>query len=225
MSRLSQLPPDARPREKMLARGPAALADSELLALILRTGIAGKDVLSLAEELLRNHGGVRGLLHAQMAELGGIKGLGAAKLSQLQAVLELARRALAQELAESPALQSPQAVRQYLQLHLQQKTHEVFCVMFLNTQHHLIAFEEMFRGTLDSAQVHPREIASRALQLSARSIILAHNHPSGLAQPSASDIQITQRISQALQLLDIRLLDHFIIAGPQAYSLAEHGEL
>ena len=223
-SLLSLLPSDARPREKMLAKGPAALADSELLALILRTGLAGKDVLSLSAELLTQHGGLRGLLNTPPAQLLAIKGLGAAKLCQLQAVLELTRRALAQELAEKPALQSPQAVRQFLQLHLQNKMHEVFCVLFLNTQHQLIACEEMFRGTLDSAAVYPREIASRALQLGARSIILAHNHPSGQAQPSMADKQLTQRIREALALLDIGLLDHLIIAGAATYSMAERGD-
>jgi len=223
-SLLSLLPADARPREKMLAKGPAALADSELLALILRTGLAGKDVLSLSAELLTQHGGLRGLLNTPPAQLLAIKGLGAAKLCQLQAVLELTRRALAQELAEKPALQSPQAVRQFLQLHLQNKMHEVFCVLFLNTQHQLIACEEMFRGTLDSAAVYPREIASRALQLGARSIILAHNHPSGQAQPSMADKQLTQRIREALALLDIGLLDHLIIAGAATCSMAERGD-
>ncbi len=221
---LNALPPEARPREKMLAKGPAALADSELLALILRTGLAGKNVLSLAAELLHSHGGLRGLLNTPPAQLQAIKGLGAAKLCQLQAVLELTRRALAEELREKPALQSPQAVRQFLQLHLQHKTHEVFCVLFLNTQHQLIACEEMFRGTIDSAQVYPREIAARALQLGARSMILAHNHPSGQAQPSMADKQLTQRIRDALALLDIQLLDHIIIAGANSYSMAEQGD-
>jgi DNA repair protein RadC len=223
-SLLSLLPADARPREKMLAKGPAALADSELLALILRTGLVGKDVLSLSAELLAQHGGLRGLLNTPAAQLQTIKGLGAAKLCQLQAVLELTRRALAQELAEKPALQSPQAVRQFLQLQLQHQRHEVFCVLFLNTQNHLIACEDMFRGTLDSAAVYPREIASRALQLHARSVILAHNHPSGQALPSASDKQLTTRIREALALLDIGLLDHLIIAGAASYSMAEQGD-
>ena len=221
---LNALPPEARPREKMLAKGPAALADSELLALILRTGLAGKNVLSLAAELLHSHGGLRGLLNTPPAQLQAIKGLGAAKLCQLQAVLELTRRALAEELAEKPALQSPQAVRQFLQLHLQHKMHEAFCVLFLNTQHQLLACEEMFRGTIDSAQVYPREIAARALQLGARSMILAHNHPSGQAQPSMADKQLTQRIRDALALLDIQLLDHIIIAGANSYSMAEQGD-
>ena len=148
---LRDLPEDARPREKMLARGPAALSDSELLALLLRTGVAGKNVLHLAQDMLDAHGGLRGLLQAPAVQLQGIKGMGAAKLCQLQAVLELTRRALAQELAQKPALQSPQAVRQYLQLHLQHKTHEVLCVLFLNNQHELLACEEMFRGSLSHA--------------------------------------------------------------------------
>ena len=223
-SRFSLLPPDARPREKMLARGAAALADSELLAIILRTGIAGTDVLTLSAQLLQSHGGLRGLLNTPSAELKKIKGLGQAKRCELLAVFELARRALAQELAEQPALQSPLAVRQYLQLHLQGKQHEVFCVLFLNTQNQLIACEEMFRGTLDSAQVYPREIATRALQLAARSVILAHNHPSGHAQASPSDVRLTARLRDALALLDIGLLDHIIIAGASSYSMAERKE-
>ncbi len=223
-SGLSLLPRDARPREKMLARGAQALADSELLAIILRTGVVGKDVLTLAAELLAQYDGLRGLLNAPPGRLQSVKGLGEAKLCQLQAVLELTRRALAQELAQKPALQSPQAVQQYLQLHLQGKAHEVFCVLFLDTQNHLIACEEMFRGTLDSAQVYPREIATRALQLAARSVILAHNHPSGQAQASMADQQLTARIREALALLDIQLLDHIIIAGAACFSMAEHGQ-
>ena len=222
---LRDLPQDARPREKMLARGPAALSDSELLALILRTGVVGKDVLNLAQEMLVAHGGLRGLLNAPQSQLQSIKGMGAAKLSQLQAVLELTRRALAQELAQKPALQSPQAVRQYLQLHLQHKTHEVFCVLFLNNQHELLACEEMFRGSLSQAQVYPREVATRALQLGAQALIVAHNHPSGSAAVSSADQQITTHLKQALALIDVRLLDHIIIAGTATHSMAEHGQL
>lgn len=223
-SAFTALPADARPREKMLARGAAALADSELLAILLRTGIAGKDVLTLSAELLREHGGLRGLLSTPADRLKQIKGLGDAKRCELLAVFELARRALAQELAQQAVLASPQAVQQYLQLHLQDKAHEAFCVLFLNTQNQLIACEEMFRGTLDAAQIYPREVASRALQLAARSLILAHNHPSGHAQPSSSDLRLTEHLRQALALLDIRLLDHLIIAGNACYSMAEHGQ-
>ena len=222
---LRDLPEDARPREKMLARGPAALSDSELLALLLRTGVAGKNVLHLAQDMLDAHGGLRGLLQAPEVQLQGIKGMGAAKLCQLQAVLELTRRALAQELAQKPALQSPQAVRQYLQLHLQHKTHEVFCVLFLNNQHELLACEEMFRGSLSQAQVYPREVATRALQLGAQALIVAHNHPSGSAAVSQADLQITTQLKQALALIDVRLLDHIIIAGVATHSMAEHGQI
>ena len=222
---LRDLPEDARPREKMLARGPAALSDSELLALLLRTGVAGKNVLHLAQDMLDAHGGLRGLLQAPAVQLQGIKGMGAAKLCQLQAVLELTRRALAQELAQKPALQSPQAVRQYLQLHLQHKTHEVFCVLFLNNQHELLACEEMFRGSLSQAQVYPREVATRALHLGAQALIVAHNHPSGSAAVSQADLQITTQLKQALALIDVRLLDHIIIAGVATHSMAEHGQI
>ncbi len=222
---LRDLPEDARPREKMLARGPAALSDSELLALLLRTGVAGKNVLHLAQDMLDAHGGLRGLLQAPAVQLQGIKGMGAAKLCQLQAVLELTRRALAQELAQKPALQSPQAVRQYLQLHLQHKTHEVFCVLFLNNQHELLACEGMFRGRLSQAQDYPREVATRALQLGAQALIVAHNHPSGSAAVSQADLQITTQLKQALALIDVRLLDHIIIAGVATHSMAEHGQI
>lgn len=227
---LKDLPPDAQPREKLLARGPGALADAELLALLLRTGIQGKGVLQLAQELLASpaqggFGGIAGLLAASGAELARIKGLGPAKRAELLAVLELARRALAQQLQARPVFDSPAAVRQYLQLHLAAKGHEVFAVLFLDSQQRLIAFEEMFRGTLTQTSVYPREVALRALQHQAGAVVLAHNHPSGNVQASSADIALTQTLKAALALLDIRVLDHLIVAPGAALSMAEQGLL
>jgi DNA repair protein RadC len=221
---LKDLPPDARPREKLLARGPAALGDAELLALLLRTGIAGKNVLQLAQELLAHFGGIAGLLHASAEDLGRIKGLGgSAKRAELLAVLELARRALAEQLKERPALDSAQAVKHYLQLHLAGRAHEVFAVLFLDSQHRLIALEELFRGTLTQTSVYPREVVLRALHHHAAAVVLAHNHPSGSVQPSRADEALTQSLKAALALVDVRVLDHVIVAPGQALSMAERG--
>ena len=221
---LTDLPPDARPREKLLARGPAALGDAELLALLLRTGLAGKNVLQLAQELLDTFGGIAGLLHASADDLKRIKGLGgSAKRAELVAVLELARRALAEQLKEKPALGNAQAVQQYLQLHLAQRAHEVFAVLFLNSQHQLIALEELFRGTLTQTSVYPREVVLRALHHRASAVVLAHNHPSGSVQPSRADEALTQTLKAALALVDVRVLDHVIVAPGQALSMAEKG--
>ncbi|GAB2749889.1 DNA repair protein RadC [Melaminivora jejuensis] len=225
---LKDLPPDAQPREKLLARGPAALADAELLAIVLRTGIVGKGVLQLAQELLAapdkgGFGGIAGLLHASGADLARIKGLGPAKRAELLAVLELARRALAQQLAERAVFDSPHAVREYLQLHLAARSHEVFAVLFLDSQHRLLAMEELFRGTLTQTSVYPREVVLRALHHHAAAVILAHNHPSGSVQPSRADEALTQTLKAALALVDVRVLDHFIVAPGAALSMAETG--
>ncbi len=220
---LKGLPSDSRPREKLLARGPTALSDGELLALLLRTGIAGKHVLQLAQELLDRFGGIGGLLHTGADALKQIKGLGPAKRAEVVAVLELARRALAQELRQNTVFDSPQAVREYLQLQLGARAHEVFAVLFLDTQNRLIALEELFRGTLTQASVYPREIVLRALHHHAAAVVLAHNHPSGVAEPSHADIELTQTLRAALALVDVRVLDHFIVTRQQALSLAERG--
>ena len=233
---LKDLPADAQPREKLLARGPAALADAELLAILLRTGIVGKGVLQLAQELLEpptqdptsgqptgGFGGIAGLLHASAADLERIKGLGPAKRAELVAVLELARRALAQQLREREVFDSPQAVKHYLQLHLAAKGHEVFAVLFLDSQHRLLAMEELFRGTLTQTSVYPREVVLRALHHQAAAVVLAHNHPSGSVQPSRADEAITQTLKAALALVDVRVLDHVIVAPGQALSMAEKG--
>ncbi len=220
---LKDLPEDARPREKLLARGAGALSDAELLALLLRSGIQGKNVLVLAQELVDRFGGVAGLLHTSAAELESIKGLGPAKRAELVAVLELSRRALAQRLVEKPLIASPQAVRDYLQLQLGSRPHEIFAVMFLDSQHRLIALEEMFRGTLTQTSVYPREVVQRALTLKASSVVLAHNHPSGSAKPSRADEALTQTLKAALALVDVRVLDHFVVTASEAVSMAELG--
>lgn len=226
---LKDLPADAQPREKLLARGPQALADAELLALLLRTGIQGKGVLQMADELLAppplGFGGIAGLLHATAQDLARIKGLGPAKRAELVAVLELARRALAEQLRERTALHSPDDVKHYLQLHLAAKNHEVFAVLFLDAQHRLLALEELFRGTLSQTSVYPREVAIRALHHQAAAVVLAHNHPSGNVEPSRADEAITHTLKAALALIDVRVLDHVIVAPGQALSLAERGLL
>ncbi len=223
---LKDLPPDARPREKLLARGAGALSDAELLALLLRTGTAGRGVLQMAQEVLDSFGGLAGLLHASADDLKRIKGLGgSAKRAELVAVLELARRALAEQLRTQPVFETPGAVKDYVQLQLGQRPHEVFAVLFLDSQHRLIALEELFRGTLSQTSVYPREVALRALHHHAAAVVLAHNHPSGSVQPSRADEVLTQTLKTALGLLDVRVLDHVIVGPGQALSMAEQGLL
>ncbi len=222
---LKDLPEDARPREKLLSRGAGALSDAELLALLLRSGIPGKNVLQMSQELVDTFGGVGGLLHTSAEDLKRIKGLGPAKRAELVAVLELARRALAQQLKAKPMLDSAQAVRDYLQLQLGSRPHEIFAVMFLDSQNCLIALEELFRGTLTQTSVYPREVVVRALAHHAASVVLAHNHPSGTAQPSRADEALTQTLKAALGLVDVRVLDHFVVTRTQAVSMAEMGLL
>ncbi|WOP14854.1 RadC family protein [Ottowia sp. SB7-C50] len=221
---LKALPPDARPREKLLARGAAALSDAELLALLLRTGTAGRGVLQMAQEVLDAFGGLAGLLHAGADDLKRIKGLGgSAKRAELVAVLELARRALAEQLRERAVFDSSAAVKDYLQLQLAARPHEVFAVLFLDAQHRMIALEELFRGTLTQTSVYPREVALRALHHHAAAVVLAHNHPSGGVQPSRADEALTQSLKSALALIDVRVIDHVIVAPGQALSMAEKG--
>ena len=222
---LKDLPEDARPREKLLARGAGALSDAELLALLLRSGIPGKNALQMGQELVDTFGGIAGLLHTGHEALKSIKGLGPAKRAELVAVLELARRALTQELQDKPLFSTPQAVRDYLQLQLGSRPHEIFAVLFLDAQHRLIALEELFRGTLTQTSVYPREVVVRALALQAGSVVLAHNHPSGEARPSRADEALTQTLKAALGLVDVRVLDHFIVTSTQAVSMAELGLL
>ena len=220
---LKSLPHSTRPREKLLERGPAALSDAELLALLLRTGVSGKHVLQLAQEVLDRGGGLSGLLNAGPKALTAIKGLGPAKRAELAAVMELARRALTQELRESTTLDSPRAVRELLQMQIGGLPHEVFTVLYLNNQHQLLALEDLFRGTLTQTSVYPREVVLRALHHQAAAVVLAHNHPSGSVQPSRADEALTQTLKTTLALVDVRVLDHVIVAPGQALSMAEKG--
>lgn len=220
---ISDWPADDRPREKLLQKGASALSDAELLAIFLRTGCAGKSAVDLARELLLNFGSLRALLEADIEEFCRAKGLGQAKFAQLQAVMEIARRHLAEEIAVSPSLDSSHKVKLFLCAKLRHRRNEVFAAIFLDTQHQLIAYEELFTGTLDCAAVYPREVAVQALRHNAASLIFAHNHPSGNNTPSASDHDITRTLAKALRLLDIKALDHLIIGQGEAYSFAEHG--
>jgi DNA repair protein RadC len=223
---LKDLPPDAQPREKLLARGAGALGDAELLALLLRTGLPGQGVLQMAQALLDRFDGISGLLHTTAEDLKGFKGLGGpAKRAELIAVLELARRAMAQQLKEREVFSTPGAVKHYLQLHLAAKAHDVFAVLFLDAQNRLLAMEELFRGTLTQTSVYPREVVLRALKHGSASVVLAHNHPSGTVQPSRADEALTQTLKAALALVDVRVLDHVIVAPGEALSMAEKGLL
>jgi DNA repair protein RadC len=222
---LKDLPVEMRPREKLLARGAAALGDVELLALLLRTGLPGQGVFELARAVLDNFGGFAGLLRADAAELKRIKGLGPTKRAEVAAVLEMARRALAQQLRDAPVFDAPQKVKDYLALQLGARAQEVFAVLFLDGQHRLLQFEEMFHGTLTQTSVYPREVVRRALALNAGAVVLAHNHPSGVAEPSRADEALTQTLKAALQLVDVRVLDHLVVGQGKVVSFAERGLL
>jgi DNA repair protein RadC len=219
---MKDLPADQRPREKLLARGAAALTDAELLALLLRTGYKGHGVLALAADVLRD-GGFAALLQATPDMLKRIKGLGPAKRAELLAVMEMARRALAQQMQTSPVFDSPARVKDYLALHLAGRTQEVFSVLFLDAQHRLLKLEDLFFGTLTQTSVYPREVVKRALALNAGAVVLAHNHPSGLAEPSRADEYLTQTLMSALKLVDVRVLDHLVVGQGQVVSMAERG--
>ncbi len=222
---LDQLPKEARPREKLLACGAASLADAELLALLLRTGIQGRPVLQMAQGLLDDFGGWPGLLGADLPALAKVKGLGPAKRAEIAAVLEIARRSLRSELQQRPVFDAPERVKQYCRLQLGELGHEVFAVLFLDVQHRLIAMETLFRGTLSQTAVYPREVAKRALELGASAVILAHNHPSGVAEPSRADELLTQGLQKTLALLDVRVLDHMVVSTCEIVSFAERGLL
>lgn len=223
---VKDLPADARPREKLLARGAGALSDTELLALLLRTGTRGRGVFQMADEVLQRFRGLAGLFHATGDDLKQVHGLGGtAKRAELLAVLELARRAVAEQLQAREVFGSPDAVKNYLQLHLAHRKHEVFAALFLDAQNKLIAMEELFRGTLTQTSVYPREVVLQALQHHAAAVVLAHNHPSGTVQPSRADEALTQTLKAALALVDVRVLDHVIVAPGQALSMAEKGLL
>ncbi len=220
---ITDWPAGERPREKLLQRGAAALSDAELLAIFLRTGVAGKTAVDLARDLLQEHGSLRNLMAADRAEFCASRGLGQAKYVQLQAVLEMGRRHLRETLNRGDALTSPRQTRSYLSARLRGYPYEVFACLFLDNRHRVIEYEELFQGTIDGATVHPREVVRRAIGHNAAAVILAHNHPSGVAEPSASDTRITRRLSEALALVDVRVLDHIVVGDGEMTSLAERG--
>jgi DNA repair protein RadC len=222
---ITEWPKDERPRERLIKQGAAALSDAELLAIFLRVGVTGKSAVDLARELIERFGSLAGLFSASEADLCAVKGMGEAKYVQLQAVIEMARRALDEKMKQTDALNSPQAVRDYLRLTLARLPHEVFVAVFLTAQNRVIVVEELFRGTLTQTSVYPREIVKRALAHNAASVILAHNHPSGEASPSAADRSLTKALAEALALIDVRVLDHFIVAPGASLSFAEQGML
>lgn len=216
-------PEGERPREKLLERGAAALSDAELLALFLRTGIPGKSAVDLARELLVDYDGLVGLLAADRQRFCAGKGLGTAKYAELQAVLELSRRYLLTRVREQDVLTSPEATRDFLKLKLYSSPHEIFACLYLDNRHRVLHYEELFQGTIDGASVHPREVVRRVLAVNAAAVIFAHNHPSGVAEPSQADLRITQRLKEALGLIDVRVLDHIIVGDGHGTSLAERG--
>jgi len=217
---ISDWPAAERPRERLLEHGASHLTDAELVAVLLRTGVRGKSAVELARELLESFGGIAGMLSAK---LGAVKGLGPAKRAQFAAALELARRSIQEDLKAGALLTSPGAVRDYLRLAIGARHHEVFVCIWLDAQHRVIRFDEPFRGTLTQTSVYPREIVKAALEVNAAAVIFAHNHPSGAAQPSQADELLTRSLKEALALVDIKVLDHFIVAGNQAISFAERG--
>lgn len=218
-------PIDERPREKLLKRGAAALSDAELLAILLRTGVVGMSAVDLGRELIRRFGNLNGLFAARESELCDAPGMGPAKYVQFQAILEIARRVLAEDLQRGDVLSSPHAVNAYLRLYFQKHEREAFVAIFVDMQHRVITVEELFAGTLSQTSVHPREIVKRALLLNAAAVLFAHNHPSGVAEPSLADRRLTQVLKDALNICDVRVLDHLIVGDGKPYSFAEHGLL
>ena len=218
-------PAPQRPRERLISEGAAALSDCELLALFLRVGVKGRSAVDLGRDLLQHFGSIHGVFGASLSGFSAVRGMGPAKFAQLQAVMELARRASAEQLQVGEALGSPDAARQYLRLCMGRQPHESFRVLFLDVKNRLLASEEMFRGTLTHTSVYPREVVKAALSYNAASVMLAHNHPSGIAEPSEADMVLTRALVQALALVDVRVLDHFVVAGPHVHSFAEHGQI
>lgn len=216
-------PESERPREKLLTHGAARLGDAELLAVLLRTGIRGLDAVSLSRQLIARFGGLRGLFSAEAKTLIATPGIGLGKAAQLLACIELARRHLAEDLQRGPAITSPDDSARYLKARLRDYPYEVFAVLYLDTRHRPIACEELFRGSIDGATVHPREVVRRALAHNAAALILAHNHPSGIAEPSEADRLITRRLQEALALVEVRVLDHLVIGDGTPVSLAARG--
>ena len=222
---ITDWPADERPREKLLKQGASSLSDAELLAIFLRTGVKGKTAVDLARILLTEFGSLRNILRADLRTFCSGQGLGAAKYVQLQAVLEMSRRHLQEKMQKGDILGNPQDTRRFLHACLANYEHEVFAAVFLDNKYQIIAFKELFTGTLDGASVYPREVVKKTLDLNAAAIIFAHNHPSGVSKPSEADRSITKRLKNALALIDVRVLDHFIIGDDGGYSFAEHGLL
>ncbi|MES2742235.1 MAG: DNA repair protein RadC [Pseudomonadota bacterium] len=222
---INHWPAHLRPRERLIQEGPQALSDAELLAVFLRTGVRGQSAVELADRTVRHFGSLNGLFGASLRDFSAVHGMGTAKFAQLQAVMELARRAIEEPLRSGITLGSPHAVKQYLRMVFNQQTHESFFVLFLDVKNRLITAKELFRGTLTHTSVYPREVVKEALCHNAASVMLAHNHPSGTPEPSESDLLLTRALVQALSLVDVRILDHFVVAGSQVHSFAEHGQL
>lgn len=218
-------PEQQRPRERLISEGAGALSDPELLALFLRVGIKGRSAVELGRDLIAQFGSIHGLFAASLSQFSAVPGMGPAKFAQLQAVMELAQRAISEQMQVGETLGSPELVRQYLRMTLARQPHESFVVLFLDVKNRLLASQEMFRGTLTHTSVYPREVVKAALARNAASVMLAHNHPSGTAEPSEADLLLTRALVQALALIDVRVLDHFVVAGPQVHSFAEHGQL
>lgn len=222
---INQWPAAERPREKLLASGPQGLSDAELLAIFLRCGVSGKTAVDLARELLQQFGSLRALLSADRQALCAAPGVGGAKFAQLQAALEIGRRHLGEGLRRGSPLQSPRDTRDYLMASLRDRPYEVFACLYLDNRHRVLGFEELFRGSLSGTAVYPREVVKRALQANAAAVIFAHNHPSGVAEPSAADQALTQRLAQALALIDVRVLDHLVVGDGEVVSFCERGLL
>ncbi|MBC7404367.1 MAG: DNA repair protein RadC [Cytophaga sp.] len=222
---INDWPEDQRPRERLIKYGAAALSDAELLAVFLRIGVKGKSAVDLGRDMLSHFGSLTSMFTANLKDFSSIHGLGTAKYAQLHAVLELAQRSISEELKTNEPLSSPDSVKNYLQLLIGNKPYESFAVLFLDIKNRLIKSEELFRGTLNHASVYPREVVKAALCHNAASVILAHNHPSGSCEPSQADLSLTQTLKHALALVDVRVLDHFIVANPNVYSFAEHGQI
>jgi DNA repair protein RadC len=222
---ITDWPEAERPREKLLAHGASSLSDAELLALFIRTGLKGRTALDLARDWISTFGSLRHFLDATPREMIALPGLGPAKLAELHAALELGRRHLETTLERQDVMSSPETTRNFLTARLRGLRHEVFAILFLDNQHRLIAFEELFRGTLDACSVHPRQVVERALHLNAAAVILSHNHPSGVAEPSGADRHITDRLREALGLIEVRVLDHLVVGEGRPVSFAERGWL
>lgn len=219
----SSWPADERPRERLLAHGAESLSDAELLAIFLRTGTSGMPVMDLARSLIDSFGGLRGLMTASRSQFCGIRGLGTAKYAQVQAAMEMARRVMDEPLRQGDPLRSPEDTRRFLASRLGTYPHEVFAGLFLDNRHRIIQYQELFRGTIDGAAVYPREVVRQALEYNAAAVIFAHNHPSGVAEPSDADVSLTRRLKDALGLVDIRVLDHMVVGHGEILSLAERG--